>query len=112
MKSKQVTTEMVLKLPAWVQNHIQRINGLRFEAEQRLKKYLDDQTPSKVSVRYPLSSERKFIQEDFIFFELDNGQKIRVAPCGGHIEVIGVGLGALEIIPAASNAVSIKLSDE
>jgi hypothetical protein len=112
MKQKQVSAEMVLKLPAWAQKHIQLINGLRFNAEQRLKEYLDGQTPSKVSLWAPLNDERKYIQDDRVYFELDNGRKICVNLSGDRIEVTGYGCGPLEITPHVSNQISVKLSDE
>lgn len=107
MRIKQVTTEMVLRLPAWAQEHINNINRLRFRAEQHLKKYLDDQTPSKVFISEDLSEHKSYIQNDQVTFELSTGNQIQVRHEGNSIRIMGIGFGELEIKPHVSNVVSI-----
>jgi hypothetical protein len=112
MKPKQVTTEMVLKLPAWAQKHIQLINGLRFQAEQLLKRFLDFQTPSKIYIWEPSVDSKKFIQDDRVYFEFKDGRRICVALKGDCVELTGYSFGNLEITPHVANQISVKLSDE
>jgi hypothetical protein len=111
MKQKQVTTEMVLKLPQWAQEFINHINRLRFEAEQRLKKSLDGQTPSNVFVWEPwvkAGKDKVFIQSDQVAFKLSTGNVIQVRAEGDHVTVMGIGFGELTIKPHVSNVVTIK----
>lgn len=100
---------MVLKLPRWAQEHIQHINRLRFQAEQKLKEYRDSLTPSPVYVREPLTENKHFLQTDSVTFEVDGGT-LEACVDDGNLTVRGSGIrSSLAVRPHVSNVVSIGL---
>jgi hypothetical protein len=104
---------MVSRLPVWVKDHVNRANRLRFDAEERLKRHLDTQSPTSVYV-WELGSneERKYyIQSDQVTFELKNGNKIQIRNEVDSVRIMGIGFGELSIKPHVSNVVGIKYED-
>lgn len=110
----RATTELVLKLPQWAQAHIQHINGLRLQAETLLKRFLDEQTPSKVYTWEPGREDetKRYVQDDRVYFELKDGRRICVALKDDCVELTGYSFGNLQITPHVSNQISVRLSDE
>jgi hypothetical protein len=113
MKQEQTITEKVLKLPVWAQEHIQLINKLRLQAEDKLKCFLDGQSPTNVYVWESGSEEERFryIQSDQVVFELENGNQIQVRNEGDSVRIMGIGFGELTIKPHVSNVVGIRHGD-
>lgn len=113
MKKGIVYSEEAVKLlPKWAQRMFALCVSERDLAVRKLKNFLDSLSPSKVYTWELLEDRKHFIQDNQIYFELDNGRKISVRNNGDRIELMGVGWGALEITPHVSNVITVKLSDE
>jgi len=77
MKSAEVTSEQIQKLPKWAQDHIKEIQQQRDTAVRVLNEYVDDQEPSDFYVDDGVctgeecgpSFKRRFIQTHCISIE-------------------------------------------
>lgn len=96
----------ISKLPKWAQEHIKTLERQKATAENELKTFLDDQTPSKIWVRSHRSGLNHYVQEDQVYMEVD-GKEFIVRANKNHLMVMGRSLCSILVRPASGNVVEI-----
>ena len=100
-------------LPKWAQQHIADCERRCNEAENRLRDYLDSQTPSALYVPSGIR-EKSYIQNDRVRFKLKRGEiTVAINTDGNFLEChASYSSARLIVVPRVSNVVCLEIQDD
>lgn len=124
MTQPQITPDLIAKLPKWAQAHIAEIQGQRDTAVDALKRYVDNQTPSRIFVTDLVCTKKGgpdfnkiYIQapREEVTFDLDETPSIRENQVTIRIDrenrtqlLISASWNQISMFPLASNMIALK----